>query len=48
MNKNTFLEGISINGIDVSNLSKEEAKSSLEEIINNKLNTELLLSYQSI
>lgn len=47
MNKNTFLEGISINGIDVSNLSKEEAKSSLEEIINNKLNTELLLSYQS-
>lgn len=47
MNKNTFLEGLSINGIDVSNLSKEEAKSSLEEIINNKLNTELLLSYQS-
>ena len=41
MNKNTILSGIYINEIDVSEMTKEEAKQVLDELTNNKTNSSI-------
>lgn len=44
INQNTILNGISINGLNVSNMSKEEAISTLTEIISKKQETNIVIS----
>ena len=46
MNKTSIVSGIKIEGIDVSGLSKEEAKSKLEKIYQEKLEKEIPAKYQ--
>lgn len=43
INNEKILENISIMGIDVSNMTQEEAKSAVEEVVNKKLEEELVL-----
>ena len=46
MNNQKMMSGISIKGIDVSGLSKEEAKAKLETIYNEKMEKEIQLKYE--
>ena len=46
MGKDTIVNGVKIEGIDVSNLTAEEAKSKLEQIYNQKLEKEISIKYQ--
>ena len=46
INSNKIISGISINNIEVSGLTKEEAKQKLETIIKEKTSNELMLKYQ--
>lgn len=46
INKEGILEGVSIQGIDVSGLSYEEAKAKLDEIYNKKMEKDINLSYE--
>lgn len=43
INNEKILESISIMGIDVGNMTQEEAKSAVEEVVNKKLEEELVL-----
>ncbi len=47
INNTKILDGISINEIDVSGLSKDEATNLITEIINNKINNNIILSTNS-
>lgn len=44
MNSNKIISGISILGIDVSNLTKDEAKEKVSSLLNERLNTNLVFS----
>ena len=44
-NKNTIISGVSIKGIDVSGLTKEEAYEKISSVVNNKLSTPFDLVY---
>lgn len=46
INSNKIISGVSINNIEVSGLTKEEAKGKLETIINEKKSKEIMLKYQ--
>lgn len=46
INSNKIISGISINNIEVSGLTKEEAKQKLETIIKEKTSKEIMLKYQ--
>ena len=46
INKEGILDGVSIQGIDVSGLSYEEAKAKLDEIYNKKMEKDINLSYE--
>lgn len=46
INSNKIISGISINNIEVSGLTKEEAKEKLETIIKEKKSKEIMLKYQ--
>lgn len=46
INNSNIISGISIEGIDVSGLSKEEAKGKLETIYNEKMQKNILVKYQ--
>ena len=46
INKEEILDGVSIQGIDVSGLSYEEAKAKLDEIYNEKMEKDINLSYE--
>jgi len=46
INSNKIISGISINNIEVSGLTKEEAKEKLETIIKEKTSKEIMLKYQ--
>ena len=46
INNSNILKGVSIKGIDVSNLSKTDAMNKLEQIYNDKLGTEIEVQYQ--
>ena len=46
INNSNIISGISIEGIDVSGLSKEEAKGKLETIYNEKKEKNILIKYQ--
>lgn len=48
MNNSNILDGISINGIDVSGMSKEEAISTLNSIIENKSANGITISYETV
>ncbi len=41
-----IMQGISINGINVSELSKEEAKHKVEEVLNNQLSKDINMNYK--
>ena len=45
LNNNTILKGISINNIDISNLSKEEARNKIKDIVNTKSSTNINFIY---
>ena len=44
INNTTILEGISINGIDISGMTKEEAEDTLSKLINEKINKGITIS----
>ena len=46
INNQNILSGVKIEGVDVSNLSKDDAKSKLEVIFNEKKHKDILLKYQ--
>ena len=46
MNNEKIISGIRIEGINVSGLSKEEAKNKVNEIYNKKLKTDVVLKYE--
>lgn len=46
INNNNIVSGVKIEGIDVSGLSKEEAKTKLESIYKEKFQKDILLQYQ--
>lgn len=46
MNNEKMISGVTIKGIDISGLSKEEAKAKLETIYNEKLENEIKLKYE--
>ena len=46
INSDKIISGISINGIEVSGLTKEEAKGKLEAIIKEKTDKQIMLKYQ--
>jgi len=46
INNNNIVSGVSISGIDVSGLSKEEAKAKIETIYNEKKEKEISIKYQ--
>lgn len=46
INNNNIVKGVKINGIDVSGLSKDEAKSKLEIEYNEKMKKDILLKYK--
>lgn len=45
LNNTNILSGISVSGIDISNLSKEEASAKVSDVIKNKLSKEIILYY---
>jgi len=45
LNNNRILKGISINNIDISNLTKEEARNKIKEIVNTKSSTNINFIY---
>ena len=46
INNNKIISGITINGVDVSGLTQEEAKAKLETIYTEKMNTNIDLKYE--
>lgn len=46
MNNTKIIDGITINGIDVSGLNKEEAKEKIDEIINQKMEKDIFFKYE--
>ena len=45
LNNNTILKGVSINNIDISNLSKEDARNKIKDIVNTKSSTNINFIY---
>ena len=46
MNNSNIMKGVSINGIDISGMSQNEAKEKIETLTNEKSSKEITLSYQ--
>lgn len=46
INNNNIISGVKIEGIDVSGLSREEAKSKIETVYNEKIQKDIMLKYE--